>query len=109
MSKSNMLRVLVSLGLVGIPLTTTQAGAAPPVVPTTSGPVEGFTQDGLSVFLGIPYAAPHIDELPWRSPQPLTAWAPVVRSATTVGPQCPQFFFGILMGSEDCLYLMCNS
>lgn len=105
MSKSNMLRVLVFFGLVGLFLTTAKAGAAPPVVPTTSGPVEGFIQDGLSVFLGIPYAAPPIGDLRWRSPQPVTPWAPVVRSTTTVGSQCPQISFGLLVGNEDCLYL----
>src|SRR6266404_4187236 len=105
MSKSNILRVFVSLGLVGILLTATKAEAAPPVVLTVSGPVEGFTQDGLSVFLGIPYAAPPIGELRWRLPQPVTPWAPLVRSATAVGSQCPQFFFGFPVGNEDCLYL----
>jgi para-nitrobenzyl esterase len=104
MAKSTMLRVLVSFGLVGILLTATQAGAAP-VVSTTSGPVEGFTQDGLSVFLGIPYVAPPVGNLRWKSPQPVLPWAPVVRNATTVGPQCPQISFGFLVGNEDCLYL----
>ncbi len=105
MSKSNMLRVLMSFGLVGILLAATQAGAAPPVVSTTSGPVEGFTQDGLSVFLGIPYVAPPVGALRWKSPQAVIPWAPVVRSATAVGSQCPQISFGFLVGNEDCLYL----
>jgi len=74
-----------------------------PVVVTTSGPVEGSLEDGLNVFRGIPYVAPPVGDLRWP-PQPVTPWV-VTRQAKAFGPQCPQFFFGIPVGNEDCLYL----
>lgn len=66
MSRLNMICALASFGLVGMLLTAATAGAASPVVVTTNGPVEGFTEEGLSVFLGIPYAEPPVGDLRWR-------------------------------------------
>lgn len=39
------------------------------LVETECGPVQGFTQEKVSYFLGVPYAMPPLRELRWRSPR----------------------------------------
>jgi para-nitrobenzyl esterase len=72
---------------------------------TESGLIGGLAGD-ISVFKGIPYAAPPIAELRWKPPQPAPRWSGV-REAKEFGPQCvyrgPGAFAG--PGSEDCLTL----
>ena len=81
-----------------------------PVVSTKSGIVQGVTEDEVSVFKGIPYAAPPVGEFRWRPPQPVKPWDGV-RDATEFGPNCAQGGWGAAPGtiaegsSEDCLYL----
>ena len=63
-------------------------------------------------FKGIPFAAPPVDGLRWRPPQPAEAWSGV-REATDFGPMSLQVMGGLeaMLGagamaqSEDCLYL----
>lgn len=83
---------------------------------TREGEVQGAEVPGevfgdLTVFRGLPYAAPPVGPLRWRAPQPVPPWAGV-RSATRFGPACPQKPGLSLEGggdpgalSEDCLYL----
>jgi para-nitrobenzyl esterase len=59
------------------------------IVQTTHGLVEGFSDDGVFKFLGVPYAEPPIGELRWRSPVPVAAWTGV-RKTQDFGPICPQ-------------------
>ncbi len=94
------------------------------IVETTHGTVRGLEQpDGSRLFAGIPFAAPPINELRFRPPQPPEPWtgvrdayefsaAPVQGVPTLVGPQenkmpaLPGFPTGDLgPTSEDCLYL----
>ena len=81
--------------------------AAP--IKTEAGLVESVSRDGVTVYKGIPYAAPPVGDLRWRDPQPVTPW-PGVKQADHFSPECMQ------MGayppdapaepmSEDCLYL----
>ncbi len=81
------------------------AAAAP--VRTENGLIEGTTEDGLSVYRGIPFAAPPLGELRWRPPQPAARWEGV-RIADKFGPPCIQSNPAIAklpQPSEDCLYL----
>ncbi len=80
-------------------------------VKTEPGLVEGIPgrDRAVTVFRGIPYAAPPVAELRWRPPQPPASW-PEVRTANTFGPVAPQAPGPELDGldlpmSEDCLYL----
>jgi para-nitrobenzyl esterase len=63
--------------------------AAPPTAIVASGRLTGSTEDGVSVFRSVPYAAPPVGPLRWRPPQPPAAWLGV-RDATKFGPACPQ-------------------
>ncbi len=76
---------------------------------TTEGPVQGFVRNGMSEFLGIPYAAAPVGDLRWRPPQRHAAWTKTLE-ATKFGNTCPQItelgvFAGPVSVTEDCLYL----
>jgi para-nitrobenzyl esterase len=78
-------------------------------VQVQSGALQGVGANGLSIYKGVPYATPPLDELRWREPQPVTHWKGV-RKATAFAPACMQT--GVSMPgetppavSEDCLYL----
>ncbi len=76
-------------------------------ISTASGKLQGVAHDGIVAYLGVPYAAPPVGELRWRTPQPPPHWQGV-RRANQFGDQCMQ---GQRPGapaspmSEDCLYL----
>ena len=78
------------------------------IVSTTSGPVKGMTVDGISCYLGIPYAAPPIGDLRWRPPVSPEPWEKP-RKVTKLGPACPQTEVALMPSigemSEDCLTL----
>ncbi|MEM7476691.1 MAG: carboxylesterase family protein [Planctomycetota bacterium] len=75
-------------------------------VPTDAGPVSGVeASEGsdVTVFRGIPFAAPPVGELRWQPPQPVESWEET-RVCDTFGPISWQ---GKNQGkcNEDCLYL----
>ncbi|MGE5293185.1 MAG: carboxylesterase family protein, partial [Micromonosporaceae bacterium] len=73
-------------------------------VQTTSGPVCGIvSNNGVSEWLGIPYAAPPVGPLRWAPPQPPTPWTATL-AATAFGNSCQTGRPGAV-SSEDCLYL----
>ncbi|XP_046466830.1 neuroligin 5 [Neodiprion pinetum] len=66
------------------------------IVETKSGQIRGILQepngrhlDPVEVFRGIPYAAPPVEKLRFRSPRPPLTWAGV-KLADTFGLVCPQ-------------------
>ena len=88
---------------------------------TESGAVRGFpgTNARVTVYKGIPYAAPPVGELRWRAPQPPAKWDGVrdcyefgpIAMQTTPGKD-PDAFYSKewhvdpeISMSEDCLYL----
>lgn len=84
-----------------------------PLVETSRGIVRGAALDGVTVFKGIPFAAPPVGDLRWRAPQEPGAWTGV-RDATEFGSSAMQNslgemgeMIGVAGGpqSEDCLYL----
>ena len=75
----------------------------PAPVMTEYGLVQGSSEDGLTVYRGIPFAAPPVGDLRWRPPQPAARWEGV-RQATKFAPD-PYQGDGKGNVSEDCLYL----
>jgi para-nitrobenzyl esterase len=75
-------------------------------VRTKSGVVRGGTEEDVSYFKGIPYAAPPIGANRWRPPQPVISWKNV-RDATKDCADCPQRAWpgSTSVQSEDCLFL----
>ena len=59
------------------------ATAAP--VKVEGGLVQGTAEDGLTVYKGIPFAAPPVGDLRWRAPQPAAKWDGV-STADKFGP-----------------------
>ena len=58
-------------------------------VNTASGPVCGFVSNGLTEWLGIPFAAPPVGALRWQPPQPHAPWATTLQ-ALQYPDACPQ-------------------
>ena len=46
----------------------------PSPVKVSEGLVQGIFENGLTVYKGIPFAAPPVGELRWRAPQPPAKW-----------------------------------
>ena len=63
------------------------ADLATAAVTIDTGQIEGTAQDGMTVYLGIPFAAPPVGDLRWRAPQPAARWTGV-KSANAFAPAC---------------------
>ncbi|MFZ3474120.1 carboxylesterase/lipase family protein [Streptomyces sp. 4.24] len=61
----------------------------PPVVALPAGRLLGSREGGLSVFKGVPYAAPPVGALRWRPAAAHPGWQGT-RDATAFGPSAPQ-------------------
>ena len=76
----------------------------------TGGQLQGVVADGVASFKGIPFAAPPVGDLRWKSPAPAKAWAGI-RKADAYASGCMQDPGMVkMMGAsanvgEDCLYL----
>ncbi len=83
------------------------APAAPTPVHVRNGWVQGTSEDGLTTYLGIPFAAPPVGALRWRPPQPAADWSGVLKADQfSASPmQHLDAWMGPLHASEDCLYL----
>ena len=79
-------------------------------VQTKYGILEGFEEDGVKKFLGVPFAQAPVGDLRWKAPQPLQPWEGI-RQAKAFGddPMQPNIFGDMQFRgsgrSEDCLYL----
>ncbi len=86
--------------------------ARPAIAETQAGPVAGREADGVTAFLGIPYAKPPVGARRWANPEPPDPWDKVFE-AHEIGPQCPQSRSNIPLPvpltvrpmDEDCLTL----
>ncbi len=115
----------IGLLVLGTPLWLTSCAA--PAAPDEGTEPGGLTVDGgqvagapsplgadVSVYRGLPFAAPPVGDLRWRPPQPVAPWDGV-RDATVAAPACVQTPIPVGVGSfydagvdeisEDCLYL----
>jgi para-nitrobenzyl esterase len=104
-----MTRIMHTLPLVAAAMMMASAATPSNEVKIDSGKLKGASQDGVTSFKGIPFAAPPVGDLRWRPPQPVKPWTEV-RNATEYGPDCAQLPFpgdAAPLGvppAEDCLY-----
>lgn len=107
-----LLIITLSLTLIGCTTQTIQEN-----VELSQGYLAGIsTEDGaVTVFKGVPYAAPPVDDMRWKPPGPAASWDGV-RQADTFGSSCIQNlarsrapwteeFMVQNDASEDCLFL----
>ena len=86
----------------------------PDPIKVEQGLLQGTIEDGLTVYRGVPFAAPPVGDLRWKTPQPPPTWEGV-RQADKFGPSPTaggggRGSRGVRGGmgsgsSEDCLYL----
>lgn len=95
-----MRRVWLAIAFLAVSWTRTNAA---PTARVEQGVLAGTVEDGLTIYRGVPFAAPPLGDLRWRPPQPAAKWTGV-RAADKFAPQCMQSIPGITV-SEDCLYL----
>jgi para-nitrobenzyl esterase len=62
---------------------------SPEPVKVEGGLLKDTVEDGLTIYRGIPYAAPPVGDLRWRAPQPAPKWQGV-RAANEYGRACMQ-------------------
>ena len=83
------------------------------IVEVEGGLLKGILKNGVTVYKGIPFAAPPVNNLRWKPPQAVIPWEGVL-SADSFAPACPQIVYpntasmnndNIKDMSEDCLYL----
>ncbi|CAM3333883.1 carboxylesterase/lipase family protein [Kibdelosporangium persicum] len=102
--RKRLLTALLTAGLLASTAGVADAGENG-LVWTDAGPVRGTVAADHQLYQGIPYAAPPVGDLRWRSPQPVTPWT-TPRDATKPGPVCAQAAgAGSPSTNEDCLYL----
>lgn len=112
-ARSRCITLLGSVALMAVSTvalsSSADAASDGPVANTVDGPVRGYADKGVNVFLGIPYAAPPAGKLRWQPPAAVKRWKGTL-DATHFGNTCPQVtelgaFAGPSSTSEDCLYL----
>jgi para-nitrobenzyl esterase len=76
-------------------------------VTVTGGEVEGVVDGDISIFKGIPFAAPPVGELRWKAPAPVKPWKGVAKADAFANAcmQPPNSQGNTAPVSEDCLYL----
>jgi para-nitrobenzyl esterase len=100
------------VGIFVVAVLSTAPFALPQIqnVKTTGGQLQGVVVDGVASFKGIPFAAPPVGDLRWKSPAPAKPWSGL-RKADSYAAGCMQDpGMSKMMGSsvnisEDCLYL----
>ena len=108
--KFRTLAMLAVAGLAVLSACTQKATEVTLQVQTKYGILEGFEQDGVKKFLGVPFAQAPVGDLRWKAPQPIQPWEGI-REAKAFGddPMQPNVFgdmnFRGSGRSEDCLYL----
>jgi para-nitrobenzyl esterase len=86
------------------------------IVETKYGRVEGYSEENIRIYKGIPFAAPPVGNLRWKAPQPPSSWNGVKKcvafSASPVQTKpvpylcwSKEFIAPPAPLSEDCLYL----
>ena len=61
-----------------------------PIVNTSYGLIQGYSDFDSFIYLGIPFAQPPVNELRWKNPVEQKPWSPNTYNATVYQAACPQ-------------------
>ena len=115
----NKMTIKKLLAFLSVSMMATFVWGQAPIVNIEGGKIQGVASasDDVTVFRGVPYAAPPVGELRWKRPQPVVKWKGI-RKADAFSNICwqPGNAVGTFYGnefywkeqtvqSEDCLYL----
>lgn len=95
--------ILLSAALVLLVITSCYK-PQPGQVRVEGGLIQGTVTEDLIIYMGIPFAAPPVGELRWKSPQPVNPWEGILQT-TEYAPAPMQAGNPPSGKSEDCLYL----
>jgi len=95
----SFLTVLFLISFVGV-----SVAQQPAPVKVAEGLVQGAIEGDLTVYKGIPFAAPPVGDLRWKAPQPASKWQGV-KQTIKFAPAPIQGGNPPSGKSEDCLYL----
>ncbi len=84
--------------------TSCTTGGQPGQVKVEGGIIQGTVTEDLTIYKGIPFAAPPVGDLRWKAPQPVEVWEGV-KQTTEYAPAPMQPGNPHSGKSEDCLYL----
>ena len=111
MIKRSNFVVFTAVIVAALSLAPSLSAQTPKPVRTEAGLVQGTDDNGIAVYLGVPFAAPPTGERRWRAPEPVASWTGT-RQADKFAPGCMQSpLINRALGlepvptSEDCLYL----
>ena len=78
---TSLLLALITIAFSTVPL------PEPGILRTSDGPISGVSDASgtISIYKGIPFAAPPVGDLRWKAPQPVHRWDQV-RACTAFGP-----------------------
>ena len=82
-------RNIAGVAIAALLVSLSVAAAPPPVARIQNGLVQGTTDAALSVYRGIPFAAPPVGLLRWKPPQPPLSWTGI-RPAAEFAASCMQ-------------------
>lgn len=99
-----MKKLKLSLIVLAIFLPGLICAQSPQPVKVAEGMLQGKAENGLTVYKGIPFAAPPIGDLRWKAPQPAHPWEGI-KQADNFAPTPMQGGNPPSGKSEDCLYL----
>jgi para-nitrobenzyl esterase len=104
-NKLSRMKTANCLILIGILIFSVAAKAqSPATVKVETGMLQGIKKEELSIYKGIPFAAPPVGNLRWRAPQPAAKWEGV-KQVVEFAPAPMQGGNPPSGKSEDCLYL----
>ncbi len=80
------------------------------IIKVTGGNVEGIQEEGITMFKGIPFAAPPVGDLRWKAPQPVVPWEDTLKAdgyaCGCIQDEGMAKAMGASTGTcEDCLFL----
>ena len=110
LSHRSWLHLIIALLMYSACSSKFKSSTAELTVAVTGGQVAGFSESGIDRWYGIPFAAPPVGQLRWRTPQPVLPWDSLREATSFAAGPVQHNVWGDMRYrstnfSEDCLYL----